>query len=533
MDRHHHATDRESPARAGRLSRRALLQSAAVTGVGAAAGALLGRSAPRAQAAAPTASQGTDWQSFDQAVQAAMGHFDMVGTAVAVITADGTLHSQTFGFRDRASGAPVTPATLFRIGSATKSITSTLVATFVDDGTLGWDQPVVEVWPAFRAPTAELTRTLRVRDLMGMATGLGEPAAVSAHYDLPSALDIMRAFADLPVLTPPDTEWYYNNAVYAVAGYLPLLRQGVAASEWQSVYAQLMQERVFGPAGMGTARIGDDPRPFTDDYATGYARDLVAGTAAEPWVPIGSYAPIGGVLASLPDMAAHVRLQLRRGVSPTGTRVVSAGNLAECWQPHIAVPTGPLDGPDLVSGRYAMGWIEDIYTNGRRLIWHTGNWDGFASYIGFFPEDNLGLAILENMSVGSSTYFYRYVLNLLLESQFGLNRGANDTLVAAYQEAAGALTALARRARPVDAGAIAPFLGNYEHAYRLAYDGDGTLRLHVGGRALRVLALPEGDYVAASGGTLAGTPIRFLRDDMGAPMLELDDESVHWLTGPG
>src|SRR5689334_20800150 len=103
------------------LSRRDLLQSAAVTGFGVAAGALLGHPEPSAQAAAPAASQGADWQSFDQAVQAAMTTFGMVGTAVAVVTADGILHSQTFGVRNRDSGAPVTPATLFRIGSATKS----------------------------------------------------------------------------------------------------------------------------------------------------------------------------------------------------------------------------------------------------------------------------------------------------------------------------------------------------------------------------------------------------------------------------
>jgi CubicO group peptidase (beta-lactamase class C family) len=484
---------------------------------------------------APTmvAASASDWQPFDEAVQSAMQTFGMIGAALAVVTADGVLHSQTFGVRDRDSGAPVTPETVFRVGSATKSMMALLVATFVDDGTLGWDQPVVDVWPAFRAPTEELTRALRVRDLMGMATGLGEPGQVSLHYDYPSALELVHSVAYLPVRTPPYAEWYYNNVVCAVAGYLPLLHQGVAASELQSAYARLMQERVFGPAGMGAARLGDDPRPFADDYATGYAPDLVAGTAAEPWVPIGSFAPIGGTLASLLDMAAHVRLQLRRGNSASGTRLVSARNLEECWQPHVAVPTGPLDGPDLASGQYAMGWMDYRYTDGRRLIWHTGFWDGFGTFIGFFPDDNLGLIVLANMSVGVTNFFYRYVLNELLERQFDLNRGANDTIVAAYQDAAGALSALAGQAHPVDAGAVAPFLGVYEHGDRLACDAVGTLRLRVGGRALRVLAMPDGGYVAASG-SLAGTPIQLGRDELGAPVMELkapEGETVRWLSG--
>jgi CubicO group peptidase (beta-lactamase class C family) len=335
------------------------------------------------------------------------------------------------------------------------------------------------------------------------------------------------------VLTPPDTEWYYNNAMLAPAGYLPLLRQGVATDELQSTYTRLMQERVFDQAGMSTARLADDPRPFADDYARGYAPDYAEGTAAEPWVPIGSFAPAGGTLASLLDMAAHVRLQLRHGISPTGAPVASAENLAECWRPHVGVTTGPLDGPDLENCGYAMGWFDSTYTGGRHLVWHSGFYDGFGVVIGFFPEDNLGLVVPTNMAAAASKPFYLYVLNLLLENRFGLNHGANDTIVAAYRDAAEAQSRLAAQTRPVDAGAVAPFL-SYQHGYQLAFDAAGTLRLQVGGRAARVLAMPDGSYVAASGGTLAGTPIQLLRDDVGTLVLELKDaETVRWLRGLG
>ena len=53
-----------------------------------------------------------------------MSTFGMVGAAVAAVNGAGVLHQQTFGVRDRASGAPVTNDTLFRVGSTTKSMTS-------------------------------------------------------------------------------------------------------------------------------------------------------------------------------------------------------------------------------------------------------------------------------------------------------------------------------------------------------------------------------------------------------------------------
>ena len=57
----------------------------------------------------------------------------------------------------RASALP------FRVASTTKGMTALLVAQFVDDGRLAWDQPVREVWRAFRTPTPELTAALRGR----------------------------------------------------------------------------------------------------------------------------------------------------------------------------------------------------------------------------------------------------------------------------------------------------------------------------------------------------------------------------------
>lgn len=533
----------------GGVSRRTLLKGAAAMGLGTVSAGLPARPAGIARAdspssgppsdrqrldaavQAPGAATSLDWPQFDVAVQAAMQTFGMVGAAVAVVNRQGIVHSQTFGVRDLTSGAPVTANTLFRVGSLTKSMTSLLVATFVDDGTLTWDQPVIEAWPQFRAPTDALTSSLRVRDLLGMDSGLGEPAAIGLHYDYPTALELMQSLAYLPVLYPPYTEWFYNNPVYAAGGYLPLLRQGVAAEDLQSTYTRLLQERVFHPIGMVRARIADDPRPYTDDYATGHAPDFVEGTAAAPWAPLGSTASAGGALVNLTDMAAYVRLQLGRGVSPSGTHVVSAQNLAECWQPHIDVPTGPMDGPDLVSGGYDMGWVTYTYTNGRRLIWHTGYYDGFGNFAGFFPEDDLGLIVLTNKSVESTNYFYRYVLNLLLNGAFGLNGGVNETVVVPqYQDAARQLTDLAAQAGPVDPAAIAPYLGYYNHGYRLVFDADGVLRIRFSARAYRVLAMADGSYVAASG-FLAGLPMRFSRDDTGMQMAIEGSETVRWQSG--
>ena len=522
---------RPAAASAGpQLTRRALLEGGVAVGL-AAAGSLAWPFDTSPRARAMQGAGRDDWGAFDRAIQTATQTFGIVGAAVAVVNAAGLVHQRAVGVRDLATTAPVTPHTLFRVASMTKSLTALLVAQFVDEGLLGWDQPVCEIWPAFRAPTPELTAALRVRDLLGMATGLGAPPVTDLQQGYFTPRQVLESVAWLPVLGPPQTEYFYNNTLVAVGGYLPALALGTEPQELLTVYARLMQERVYEPVGMASARIADDPRPFSDDFATGYGPDFAQGPAVEAWGPEGSFAPAGGTLASLTDMTAYVTLQLRGGTTTAGRRVVSARNLAECWKPVIEAPIEPLVSSAVSDGAYCMGWMSTHYA-GRRVLSHGGVLDGFIGNMVFLPDDDVGLVVLTNTLPGGSA-FCVYALNLLLEQRFGLAADTNAALVSEYQAAVGKLADQAAQAVPVDPAAIAPYLGYYEGGFRLAFDAAGALRLHLQNREWRVLGQPDGSYVLGSG-PLVGTAIELMRDAVGVPLLDLHDiATVRWQSGLG
>src|SRR3954469_21839988 len=65
------------------------------------------------------------------------------GAAVAVVQGGEVVYLQGFGVRELGDSKLVTPDTLMMIGSVTKSMTSTMAGSLVDEGKLTWDTPVV------------------------------------------------------------------------------------------------------------------------------------------------------------------------------------------------------------------------------------------------------------------------------------------------------------------------------------------------------------------------------------------------------
>src|SRR4029450_1187567 len=130
-----------------RSSRRHAMQAALAT----AAVATLPRSRAAAQQATPAApAEGEITASqvqcavdrLDALIEDGMTQTGVPGTAVAVVYGDQVVYERGFGVRELGKPEPITPETVFQIASLSKSISSTLVAAVVGDGTTTWDAPI-------------------------------------------------------------------------------------------------------------------------------------------------------------------------------------------------------------------------------------------------------------------------------------------------------------------------------------------------------------------------------------------------------
>src|SRR5918998_2422724 len=537
--------------RVGRLTRPATVRSLGAAAMAAAlhrSGSTSRLAAAQADSATPMATptgagQLTEdvMQAFTADVQQAMQTFGIVGTAVGLVQGDQIVLTQGFGVRDLLRQAPVTERTRFRIASNTKSMTTLLVATFVDQGLLSWDDRVIDVWPEFRAPTPELTQDLRVRDLLGNGSGLAESPTVEFFMmgGGDSALELLRAVAYQTVIGPLNTDYAYNNTLFCVGGYLGPIAEGTPPKALEETYAALVAERIFAPIGMADAAIADDPRPLGEDYAQGYTHDLFGRPSAVPFVSIDGVAPAGAGLASATDMARYLITQMQGGLTPEGTRVVSAANLAETHRPGIAVPPDALNAlpavvlPDTVAMHYCRGWFEQVFKDGRRLLWHAGGIDGFAPLLGLFPHEQIGFVLLTNQEPGGGGALFNIaVQSSLLSRLFGLNRDLPAFLAGVIPTLQKRTADLAARTRPVDPAAIGPYLGLYSSGFQVRLDDAQVLRLEHDIRSMPLLALPDWTYFVADGpDVVLEKTVTFAPDAKGVPTMTIAGfDPVRWLT---
>ena len=104
------------------------------------------------------------------------------GMALVIVKDDEILLAKGFGVSDVAQGAPVTPETLFAIGSSTKAFTTALISMLVTDGRMDWDVPITEYLPAFELDVDSLIpdAAVTVRDLCCHRTGFTRMGALWA-----------------------------------------------------------------------------------------------------------------------------------------------------------------------------------------------------------------------------------------------------------------------------------------------------------------------------------------------------------------
>jgi CubicO group peptidase (beta-lactamase class C family) len=307
------------------------------------------------------------------------------GLAVTIVKDGKVVFAQGFGLRDVAHNLPVTPKTLFAIGSCTKAFTTFVLGTLVDEGKLDWDTPVRVYIPEFRLYDRTATELMTPRDLVTHRSGLPRHDLVWYNATLSGKQIVER----LQYLEPSESfrdKFQYNNLMFMTAGYLA---ERVGGKPWQ----EAVRARIFEPLGMTGCNFSVKDSQQAPDFAKPYD-DRDDKIVEIPFRDITNAGPAGSINSGVADMARWLVVQTHKG-KIDGRQIISSAVLAGIQTPHMTIGV-PQERKEIAPAGYALGWMVDDY-RGHRRVHHGGGIDGFTAQTVLFPDDGLGLCVLSNM----------------------------------------------------------------------------------------------------------------------------------------
>jgi len=308
--------------------------------------------------------------AVDAFVAAEMQKQKIPGVSIAVVRDGTVVLAKGYGLANVEHQVPVKPETIFQSGSVGKQFTATAVMMLVEEGKVGLDDPITKYFP----DGPEAWKTIKVRHLLSHTGGTTDyPADFDFRKDYTEDELLKRAEA-IPLAFEPGAKWSYSNLGFVLLGILIHKVSG-------KFYGDFLQERVFKPLDMTTARIITEA-DIVPNRAAGYRLEKGALKNQE-WVsPSVNTTADGALYLTALDMA-------KWDAALYTEKLLKKSSLDQMW-----TPTKLNDGK---STQYGFGWsLGDV--RGNRIVEHGGAWQGFKAYIARYVDKKLTVVVFANLA---------------------------------------------------------------------------------------------------------------------------------------
>jgi CubicO group peptidase (beta-lactamase class C family) len=312
------------------------------------------------------------------------------GAAIGILR-EGAATTAYYGVADVRVGEPVSPETLFSVGSLTKSMVATVIARLAAAGRLSLDAPVAAYVPELRRSGWAIGAT--VRDLLANRSGL--PLRAGLEFDFTGRGDqddgaLSRLAAEVAAAGPATAFWSYSNVGWCLLGRVIETATGAV---WEDAML-----RHLASAGLRDTTFAADAA--TKRRASGHEVTAEGLVPVEPLVAR-AYGPAGAnTVSTVTDLLRFAALHLEDS-SLAPLRAVQA-EVSIC---------GWLDS-------WCLGWAWFDWKGGQ--VW---GWDGLVygerSFLRIMPEHRAAVVLMTNGSTGRA--MYRSLFADLMESLFEIS----------------------------------------------------------------------------------------------------------------
>ena len=315
------------------------------------------------------------------------------GAAMGIIHAGEIVYARGYGMANLEQNVPITPETVFRIGSTSKQFTAACVAILSLQGKLSLDDDIRKYLPELPSYDKPITvrhlihHTSGIRDYLTLAVLSGK--SDDDFYTPEETVEMIARQKGLN-FTPGD-EHLYSNSGYFLLGVIVSRVSGKSLNEFA-------QEHIFKPLGMKNTHYHDDYTKIVKKRADGHAktenRFKILNTTLNQ---VGD----GGVFTTVEDLylwdQAFYNYKLGKDLM------------------DLLHQTGVLNNGKKLE--YAFGLNVGKY-KGLKLVSHGGAFVGFRADLIRFPEEKFSVICLANLASINPSRLCRQIADIYLADKF-------------------------------------------------------------------------------------------------------------------
>jgi serine beta-lactamase-like protein LACTB len=317
-----------------------------------------------------------------QIVRAGLSEQNLPGLSVAVGIGGNIVWAEGFGWADLENRVPIAPDMRFRIGTASKALTSAAVGLLLEEGRLKLDDVIQTYVPAF--PEKQWPVTLR--QLMGHLAGVrndggDEGPLLSVRCE--RTVEGLQPFRESTLLFEPGTRYRYSS-------YGWILVSAAVEAAADEPFLTFMRKRIFEPLGMRDTKADSTTEPIPNRptfYFPRFAADPRYGLHLTRQIDYSCYAGSSVFLSTPSDL-------VRFGMAINSGKLLQPATVQQL-QTSQRLPSGEETG-------YGLGWdLESVALAGEqtRVVGHDGeSLGGMVASLMTFPERGIVVSVTSNIS---------------------------------------------------------------------------------------------------------------------------------------
>ena len=296
------------------------------------------------------------------------------GCAVAVSQNGKTVANRAYGAADLERNVPVSPNSIFDIGSVRKQFVAAAVLLLVEDGKLSLTDDIRKHFPELPDYGQKITLDHLLTHTSGIRDWTGLRALTGGKVDDVVNLTLRQRGLNFA----PGDEWSYSNGGYV------LLTDLVARASGMS-FPDFTRKRIFEPLGMKNTMSPVDLREVIKNRALGYEKE---GNGWRVGMYVGNERGSNGgaILSTATDLVIW-------------NDALTSSRLGKFVTEKLQEQATLNNGRKL---RYARGLMINPFPGGT-LVSHSGSAAGYSAWLGRIPVEGLSIAVLCNADVTSAS----------------------------------------------------------------------------------------------------------------------------------